>query len=65
VLPMAGLELPGIGDIITMDPVKLRALRMDDLRRLMQACGISTVGVTSHEHAAMRLVERAAISPSK
>jgi hypothetical protein len=65
VLPIEGLVLPPIDDIITLDPVKLRAMRVDDLRRLLQACGISTVGVTSHESAAMRLIERGAISASK
>lgn len=59
--PIPGLHTLKVGDIISLDPSKLRGMRLDALLDLMRRCGLSTQGVDSKGAAATRLVERGMI----
>ncbi len=56
-----GLEKLSIGDIIELDPEKLRSLRLDEVREIARRCGIATAGLATVGAVATALVEKAAI----
>jgi hypothetical protein len=48
-------------DVISLDPVKLKAMSLQQLVQLMRTCGLSTVGIGNEGEALQRLINRAAI----